>query len=267
MKNGTEAEADGRSSVQVSFPEGADTLFVGLSGLHLSRTLPVFEWRGAFKPLPVATIFIRDFAQVYYFRGIQGISECVGSSVAWIRDQMAARGISRLALFGASSGGFDALLFGHLLAADEVHAFSPVTRLPSRTWAEIAQLVVRNTQGRRLARTQLLLRLDPRIDRQYYDLPDLIRQGNGRTRYHVYYGDQRAKDVRHAKLLDGAPGVELHAYPSAAHRLALELKEQGELEQIVAGCHQRLAGWSHQSRGAFAASSERPDVSPLVSGV
>lgn len=230
------------SSVQLSFPDGADTLFIGLSGIQLSQKSPTFEWRAAFKALPVATLFIRDFAQVYYFHGIRGISHDMDSSVAWIREQMAARGITKLAVFGASSAGYNALLFGYLLNAAEVHAFAPVTRLPTRTWTEIAQLIARNAQGRRLARTQLHLRLDPRIDHTYYDLPGLLRRGDGQTRYHVYYGDQRVKDAAYAHLLDGAPGVRLHAHPSSAHRLALELKERGELEPLVEACYERLTG-------------------------
>jgi hypothetical protein len=49
----------------------------------------------------------------------------------------------------------------------------------------------------------------------------------------VHFGRDHELDAREAHLLDGVPGVRLHAYPTAGHGLVQELKHLGRLAPLL----------------------------------
>lgn len=85
----------------------------------------------------------------------------------------------------------------------------------------------------RMVRKQLRIRLDPRLDRTYYDLRPILGQDNGRTRYHIYYGEGHVKDTRHATHIADLPRVTLHPYPLNNHDVATHVQANGDLARIV----------------------------------
>lgn len=105
----------------------------GFGALQLQRRTPNFNWGPTFAPLPVNTLFVRDIAQMWYLRGLAGISSDVAVCARTLRGLLNDANIDHFAMLGAPLGGWAALLYGALMGADEVHAFSPVTYLPSRT--------------------------------------------------------------------------------------------------------------------------------------
>lgn len=218
---------------------GADTLFLGAASFDSRSRVPVFNWRAQFEPLPVSRLYIRDFPQRAYQRGVPGVSHDLDSTADWIGDLMAAHGLSRLICFGTCAGGLAALVIGQLLRADEVHVFSPITMLPTRRLSQAAGFL-RNRQTRQLGLFNLRLSLDPRIDRRYYDPVPLLSVGNGRTHFEVYYSAWNEHDVRWAERLAGLPGVALHGHDSDKHPVTIELPTS-DLASIVAAAVERVA--------------------------
>lgn len=230
--NHTAAVIDITPSIRYSPDSGSPTLFISFAGMQLWRAAPRYEWRQTLKDVPAHCFYIRDLAQYWYLRGLSGLAGDIGGSAACLRALITERGVRKIACFGASTGGFAALLYGALLGADEVYAFSPVCYLPSRTLLQaMAQI---RTGNWRLPARHVQLRLDRAADRRYFAARPILERDNGRTRYHVYYG-RHAPDVLNARHLDGLPRVTLlpHDYPH--HNLVGHLRDTGQLAVIVAG--------------------------------
>lgn len=131
-------------------------------------------------------------------------------------------------------------MLGQLLRADEVHAFSPITILPTRRLSESVGFL-RHHKTRRLGLMNLWLHLDPFIDRRYYDPVPLLSTGNGKTRFDVHYSARNEMDVRWAERIAGLPRITLHAHDSARHPVTFDMKS-GEREAILAAAYERVTG-------------------------
>lgn len=220
------------AGMECYFPDGADTLFVGLSSLSPAQRIPGFEWRRLFSHYPVARLHLRDFPQVMYQRGVPGISSDIDGTARWIQNQIEEHDIQRVAFFGACAGGYAAIVLGHLLGADEVYAFSPVTLLPTRSMREVVTFM-RSERSRAISILNLRLKCDPRIDHRYYDLARTLDDADGRTRFHLHYGVDNRRDRDWCFHLAHVPGVNLHGHPSETHPVSHDLKAWGQLALIV----------------------------------
>ena len=101
------------------------------------------------------------------------------------------------ACVGTSMGGYAAILFGHYLRADVVHAFSATTRIDP---------------------CSPVIDVGPQdVPEAHRDLAQLLEHWNGRTRYHLYFNDGHEKDRQHAERLACCPGVELHSAAGTSH--------------------------------------------------
>ncbi|MFN2138073.1 MAG: hypothetical protein ACK2UK_19110 [Candidatus Promineifilaceae bacterium] len=131
---------------------------------------------------------------------------------------------------GGSMGGYGALLFGHMLQADEVHAFSPQSFLPSRQGRHLWKAMLARSWP--LLRKQAMLRLDRQLDRRYFDLRPLLSDDHS-TEYHVYFGMDNELDLAHGRHLAGLATVHLHAFENVGHHVARHLRSTGELDRIL----------------------------------
>jgi pimeloyl-ACP methyl ester carboxylesterase len=133
--------------------------------------------------------------------------------------------VDKVLMVGNSMGGYAALLFGNLLGATEVLAFSPQTFLSRRR-----RIVHRD---RRWSRQMAAVHSAPLIEPAFLDLGPLFRHYSGSTVFHVHYGTKSRHDQAHARQLRHCPSVALHAYPYEGHELVKSLRESGELEAIL----------------------------------
>jgi hypothetical protein len=215
----------------------SDVLLIAFAGLHTDRVVPSFHWRGVFEHLPVKRLFVRDLNQFFYQRGLPGYSTGILGTADYLAGVLERNRIRHTLCLGASGGGYTALLMGHLLRALEVHAFSPLTRLPSRTPSQMVQLALHGNGW--MFRRQWALYFDPSLDRETLNLSDYLRPGNGHTAYHLYYGSLHERDRRHSLAMAGVPGLTLHAYDSDDHQLVSQLRDRGELADIIAAACRR----------------------------
>jgi hypothetical protein len=232
-----ETSLDPRSFEQ-DLADGSPLTLIGFSSIQPHRPVPYFTWHAAFSPIAANKLFVRDIHQRFSQRGLAGAGEDAGATGHFFRRYMARRPEQRAICFGGSSGGFAALLYGWFIGAAEVHAFTPLTRLPSRSIPQLVYLV----PGRqwKLIQAILALHIDPRIDRSYYDLYPLLKENRCDTRYHIYYSTGHPRDAVHAQRLADVPGMELHPYDIPDHQLSTVLRDSGELSEIVAGAAGRV---------------------------
>lgn len=91
--------------------------------------LPPFEFcnilKYKVKPDNCSVLFVRDRQKCWYLRGVHGESEDVHSTVAFFQREADRIGVDRIITLGSSMGGYAAILYGHLLHAEQAIAFGP----------------------------------------------------------------------------------------------------------------------------------------------
>ena len=161
-------------------------------------------------------VLLKDYYRFFYQAGLNREITDVDAIIARLRKcREELPHVRQTCCFGPSSGGYAAILFGHYLQVDVVHAFAPVTVI------NVDDL--KKYGGRKDV---------SRITEQHRDLARLLAKHNGRTRYKIFYCDGYARDRTHAEHLRGLPGVELCPQPGSTHNVAQAIYEGGRLSEV-----------------------------------
>jgi hypothetical protein len=148
-------------------------------------TISPFEFLRSTAHFAAHKLYVRDFYQSYYHQGLHGYTQNIHETQRLIESLIHEHEIERLICVGHCAGGYAAILFGSLLNADVVHAFSPQTFLNA---------------------SQKFLHLDPSFhqytrkmyaasfDTRYFDLNHLSPDPN--TQFVLHY----RTSVRHERI-------------------------------------------------------------------
>ena len=107
-------------------PGGAATLDVAFTYTHIPAGEFTFSGPAARSPNHVLHLNVRD--NDYYQRGIPGVTRSIQETARWIAAVRRDIGATSTRMIGASMGAYAALLFGDMLDADIIYAFSPVLK-------------------------------------------------------------------------------------------------------------------------------------------
>lgn len=180
-------------------------------------------------------ILLRDPTKSWFHLGFGEPGGSFDSVVQTVRNLNLELKGEKVMTIGTSMGGYAALLAGHALGADYVHAFSPQTNLGAESIAQLDDLELAGSSN--LARVHA--RLGP--DAEILDLRRVLARPNGKTRYFIHVCSGRPLDLKRAERLAGLPQVEVLRYPCNVHnvligmapkrflRTALTLEEQDTL--------------------------------------
>jgi hypothetical protein len=211
----------------------AETLLVLFAGLGPTHGMPRFEFLRAAAALPVQRLYLRDHAQAWYQRGVAGLGEDIRSTADALAARIEAARPRRVVMAGNSAGGYAALLFGHLLQADAVLAFSPRS---FRGWRQR----LRHRDLRRWREFVTLSRAGG-VDAAFEDLVAVFGDTPGFGHADVHYATGDRIDVLHAERLGPLPGVVLHPHPVGGHALVRSLRADDRLTALLrAACTGRL---------------------------
>jgi hypothetical protein len=151
-----------------------------------------------------------DRRGLHYLQGISPRLNTFDKFLEWQREFCRTMThVQRVFCLGTSMGAYAAVLFGYLLAAEEVWAFGPVTSLPRSVIAETR----------------------PPLERQ--NLAYLLRKGNGRTRYNLHYHYGHPMDEEAAYNIKQAEGVILRPHHGEGHTVVRTLLETGQLGSLL----------------------------------
>lgn len=183
-------------------------VFTGkIGGMGLRNRADAVEFVGQAGLLDRNFILFRDFSQSRYLHGISTDIPSFQSLLGWIRafrDSLPR--ITSLYTTGNSMGAGTAIIAGHHLKADAVFAFSPGwTRFPQG---------MKESPG------------------EGWDIPELLKNHNGVTRYHIFYATLYPPDCEAAFKFKGLPGVELHPVVVEGHNALAGTLEAGKLKAV-----------------------------------
>lgn len=209
--------------VAEQFDVDSDRLMIAFGGLQGFTAIPPFEFLNLTRDIPCKKIFVRDFEQVWYLKGLPGIAPNPEGVAEYLRGVIRSQSVRRVVTVGNSMGGYAALLFGALLDADVVLSFAPQTYLS--LWKSALTLDIR---WRRALVKANRVNQNP----AYLELHNVLKSTPRKGTYHLYYSADDWHDVLHAVNLRGT-GVDLIRCPGGGHALVKHLRESGELKRAL----------------------------------
>jgi hypothetical protein len=216
---GAEAE---EAEVLVKVADDDEVVMIAFGGLYMRVGIADYEFFDVTSDLPAGLIFVRDRSRRVYQRGLDDLGRTFPEMASTLHDLAGGR---RIVAIGNSGGGFAALVFGALLGAAEVHAFSPVTFLGR--WRRklhkddrFADDIDRINRGRH-------------VQRRFLDARPWMKRRVEPTAFHLYYASGYDIDRFHAERVRSVPGVVLHPRDGKGHSTIRDLAISGELKEVL----------------------------------
>jgi pimeloyl-ACP methyl ester carboxylesterase len=215
-------------AIMVERGQDPSTVILAFSGHAQKLSLPAFEFFQVADLLQYSRILCRDVHRVWYHMGLGRKTPDYPSSIARIRELLSELGGNTTIAVGTSAGGYAALIFGHFLRVDSVHAFSPNTCLESRHAYH-----VRGLKSPKKADDYQRLEAYRRSARELFDIAKVLEHHNGKTRYFVHYCSGSERDRIDAERVGGLPGVTVFAHPCSGHAVARHLARRRLLVDLL----------------------------------
>lgn len=201
-----------QASLLKDFDHDSSVLQVFFSARHLTHKCR-YHFLDLVSGFPGKKLFIRDLQDAWYNKGLLGLTQDVEQTAAYLKTIITQPDIDRVVFIGASSGGYAAILYGHLLQIDEIHAFGAQTKIPND-----------DQEAKLLAGVQPI----------YFDLAKTFQPQSLTNYYHLYFDNQFLPDYDHAHRLVHHNQVTLHGYDAGVgHKIAMWLKHQKLLRPII----------------------------------
>jgi hypothetical protein len=222
------------SGIQIDVERDGSTLLIAFGGMMGKFAgMPAFEFFSLLsrEDPTVKRVFVRDLRQAWYQHGVEGVGSGVPEVASRLRELVAESGAQRVVTIGASAGGFGAILFGTLIEADEVHAFSPQTFLDRRR---------RTLFLDRSNRAQIAaLRASSGSAGPFFDLKPVLADATAPTCCVIHYPRYSRTDAIHALRMRTLDRVELRSHRMRGHNVVRRLRDDGALpgllERIISG--------------------------------
>ena len=215
--------------VLVEKGEDPSVLVVVFTGFKGGLTMPTFDFLALTKLTRYSRILLFDTEHTCYLGGIPPQLPSYAALQGFLRENIARLAPKHLICVGASSGAYGALLFGHALGADYVHAFSPFTYLDRATAQASGDDEGLTAYADTIDRISAL----PADVQPLVDLKPVLMRDNRKTRYYVHVCRNSASDMLRAKRLIKCPGVLLLGYPCTGHGVASTLARNHLLGDLL----------------------------------
>lgn len=208
-------------------PAGAP-LLVAFGGMVGDGDPTLFEFDRLTRGLDAQRCLLRDHHRAWYHHGVRGVGDDLAAVEARLRQIVAEARPVRVVMVGVSTGGYAAMLLGHRVGADTVHAFSPQTYLDP--------VLRRRHREPRWERETAALIGSGRYDATALDLGTALPGATGGDRrpdIHLWYSPGEQPDATHAARVAHLPRLRLHCVPHGDHLLVKWLRDAGHLEPIL----------------------------------
>jgi hypothetical protein len=202
------------------------TLMIAFGGRPGGLGMPPFEFFRITGSIRTKRMFVRDLRQAWYHEGVEGAGETITEMAESFAHVIGQHEFDRLVVTGISAGGYAALLFGTLLGADVVVAFSPQTVIDPDAMAAM--------DDHRYDDPLVGLAAAGRLDERWTDLREALPPARSAdTLYELHFDPSSRPDRLHAERLAELPGVRLHRHEGAGHNIPKVLREEGKLESVL----------------------------------
>ncbi len=201
--------------------QDSDTLIIAFTGQAEGMMMDSFEFFAVTNTINCSRILLKDPSKSVYLKGIGGKLNSMDKLIHRLKSDIDSINPKIVTLIGTSGGGFAALLYGHLLKANFVHAFGPTTCINSvellkkQSWKKIKK------NYKKLILYYILLigiYFRPKI-RKFLDLKKVLSSYNGVTQYNIYACEGHEKDVLAANHLKDCKNLKILKQPCNVHNV------------------------------------------------
>lgn len=206
--------------------EGNKNLLVSFGGIQQGLGVPVFEFFNSISDVPCDKIFLRDFHQAWYQKGVDAELDHVDKLIAYLREKITDNQYDKVCFIGNSMGGYAALLFGSILNVDCVIAFAPQTFVDM-----FNRLINRDFRWQRQIFKMYGFK---RKRKEFFDLKKYLSKNNlYTTELNLYYSSEHILDKKHAERLKNEKNIILHPIKEGGHKVVKIVRDSGELKSLI----------------------------------
>lgn len=206
----------------------SDVLIVTFAGMGVKESVPTFIFHNFLKVYSnIDKLFFRDLKCQYYVTGLKNQAPTLNETIELIKSKITSKKYSKIIGIGCSAGGYDAILFGHLLHFDKVIAFSPQTVLNDKKESLIGDTHIAYNTCKRLRQHEL-------SNKFYHSCLDLKNFQPFRMSIDIHYAvnGNSGIDKKHALYLKDDK-CNIIEHPGSSHMIALTLRNNGKLKNII----------------------------------
>jgi len=216
------------SPVLIERGRNQDVLIIAFTGFVHRLSLRVYEFFEATKDAGYSRILLRDKHRVWYHHGIDRQRRDLSSLFQYLTGEIEQLKPKTVICLGTSAGGYAAIVAGHHIRADYVHAFAPDTLLDISLSSCIKGIVSARYWW---PRWKLLMSRSARPE--FFNLANLLKVHNGKTVYYIHHCTDTRRDAEGAASLAHLPGVVSMPYSCNTHQVAMFLAKTGFLPKIL----------------------------------
>ena len=215
-----------RARLPILVEKGKDPsiLIIAFTGGQQKLHFPVYQFFETTKTLGCSRILLWDRYYMFYHHGVDRKRRDWPSLLKFLKDEIARLQPRTIFCIGVSSGGYAAIIAGHYLGVDFVHAFGPQTKIA------IDREGIRNARFRF---NRWKLSFSPRVFKDALDLVPMLERPNGTTRFFVHYGSRHKIDWEFAQRIAHSPSVMTLGYPINSHGVAVYLAKKRFLDRLL----------------------------------
>jgi len=200
-------------------------LLVSFGGISQGLGIPVFEFFRSISKLDIDKLFIRDFSQAWYHKGIDSEINHIDKLIAFLDRIVLEHRYESVCFIGNSMGAYGSILFGSILNVNKVIAFAPQTYIDEQNrsryrdtrWAE--QIIrLHEFSGRR---------------EEYFDLNSVLPEIQYETEINIFYSPLDKLDKIHAERLNGFNNIRLHPVFEGGHAVVRTIRDKGILMNLI----------------------------------
>ncbi len=203
-----------------------DKLLVSFGGIKQGLGIPVFEFFNSIADIPCDKIFLRDFHQAWYQKGVDADLNHIDKLIEDLRNTIFQRNYKSICFIGNSMGAYAAILFGSILNVDTVIAFAPQSFINrynrfihfDRRWNKQMAAIYRYKDKKK----------------EYFDLKQFLSKNPSyKTKINIYYSSDYKLDSLHALRLKNNKNMSLHPIAEGGHSVVKTIRNKGKLRELI----------------------------------
>ncbi|MCD4729746.1 MAG: hypothetical protein K8R74_04035 [Bacteroidales bacterium] len=203
-----------------------NNLLVSFGGVKQGIGTPIFEFFNSLSELDCDKIFLRDFKQAWYQKGVDDDIDNIEKVKDFLEKLITEKGYKKICFLGNSMGGYAAILFGSILNVDKVLSFAPQSFIDKRH-----RLFYRDNRWQNQI-ANISSSKDEKV--QYLDLKlHLNNYKKNKTKIEIYYSHKHRLDTIHAERLKKFMNIELNPIYGDGHEIVKTMRDTGKLINII----------------------------------
>ena len=205
---------------------GSKKLLVSFGGINQGLGIPVFEFFNSISDIDCDKIYLRDFNQAWYQKGIDSELDSIDRILDNLKNKLFHNNYQRVCFIGNSMGGYAAILFGTLLNVDRVVSFAP------QSYIDYYNRLI--SLDRRWSTEISCVHKFEKKKKEYFDLKKYLKKNpNYKTEISLYYSINHRLDKKHSERLRYQKNIVLHPIEEGGHSVVKVLRNNGMLKSIL----------------------------------